>query len=378
MGLFSSKKTSFIGIDIGAGNIKVIELQNEKGRPKLTTYGYGEVPLEDQESGSIPEPKRVASVLKKICREARTSSKNTVAALPVASVFSSIINLPKVAKKELASGKNLAPLIHWEAKKLLPLPLEDMVLDWQILEKEMIGEARETAYDGKKVLNGKNPEEEKKGGLEMVHNTRVLITAASKELVQNYVDIFKEVGLQLLNLETDVFALIRSLVGNDRSTLMLVDIGAKTTNVSIIDNTIPYLNKTINIGGIHFTQTMSSSLALGKREAEQLKIDLSRTGKREFPSALSHHMVDVVNEVKYSIQLFTNSQSGKRIEKIILTGGSSLLPSLSEYLSRELGIRVYIGDPWARVMYPEDLRPILDEIGPIFSIAIGLAMRNIR
>ncbi len=374
MGLFKSSSASFLGIDLGAGNLKVIELQNDKGRPKLLTYGSVEIPFPDQEQNIFTQPNKVAAILKKICLESRCKSRRAVAALPVSSVFSSIINLPKVSKKELASPKNLAPLIHWEAKKLIPLPLEEMILDWQVLEKEKEPVANTLSVQDVKDTTAKM---EKKNDSELVKSTRVLLTAASKEVVKNYVDIFKGAGIELLNLETDIFALIRSLIGNDRSTIMIVDIGARTTNVSIVDNGVPYLNKTINLGGWHLTKTIAESLSLPVEQAEQFKLDLSLGSEEEFPLVLKKNVIDLVNEIRYSMNLFMSSQSNKNIEKVILTGGSSLLPSLTKYLSGELKIRVYVGDPWARVMYPVDLRPILDEIGPRFSVTIGLAMRNI-
>src|SRR3989338_8031873 len=369
MGLFRSQPNSFLGIDLGSGNIKIVELENHSRKPKLRSYGYVELPREDIGENVLHVPQKAAEIIKKITVDSQMASKRAIAALPVSSVFSSIINLPKVSKKELASPRNLAPLIHWEAKKLIPLPLEEMILDWQVLPSEQPSPQDAPKGDQKK---------KKRHEVQVAKNTRVLLTAASKEYVKKYIEIFKLANMQLMNLETDIFALIRSLVGNDKSTIMIIDIGARTTNLSIVDRGIPYLNKSIDLGGTRFTEAISAKLGVAYTEAEQFKADLSLHSEQKFPEVLKEKVVDLVNEINYSINLFMTSHASRGIEKVILTGGSSLLPSLSEYLEHALNIRVYPGDPWARVIYPEELRPVLDEIGPKFSVAIGLAMRNIN
>ena len=337
------------------------------------------MPPDEVEKGILNQPERVSELLKKIHKESGARSKQVIASLPISSVFSTIINLPRISKKELASPRNLAPLIHWEAKKLIPLPLNEMILDWQVIptsetkQKTRLMQNSEpplekTAQDAAKKKH--TPQEP-----QTLKNTRVLLNAAAKELVEKYVRVFKQAGLQLVSLEPDNAALIRSLIGNDPSTAMIIDIGAKTTNLLVIDNKIPYLNKSIHLGGVSFTRAISEQLQVEYGRAEQFKIDLSKSADSAFPRMLESNLVDVLNEVTYLTKLFGSSHA-KSIEKIILTGGSSLLPELSYFLEEKLHIRVYLGDPWARVIFPPDLRPVLDELGPRFAVAIGLVMRK--
>ncbi|MFA6215885.1 MAG: pilus assembly protein PilM, partial [Patescibacteria group bacterium] len=211
--------------------------------------------------------------------------------------------------------------------------------------------------------------------------TKILLTAAPKELVKRYIDIFKAAGLQLLSLDTEPFALIRSLVGNDKSALMVVDIGSVVTNISISVNSIPILNRSIDVGGLTITKSIANSLNVSLARAEQFKYDIGmspgRIGQGSVPKTIETTLSPIVDELRYSLNLYKN-QGQKSIEKIILTGGSSLLSNLPDYLSNALGLRVFLGDPWARVVYPEDLKPVLDEIGSRYSVAIGLAMRDIE
>jgi type IV pilus assembly protein PilM len=346
---------SYLGIDLGATSIKIVEFQDENGRPRLLTYGYTEQSPIPTEKELTDDPAKAADLIKQICAKAKTTTRQAIAALPVASVFSSIISVSTVLKKDLASA------VSWEAKKVIPLPLEEMILDWKSLEESPpAGSA------------------EKEGAQKSV---RVLLTAAAKNLVKKYLDVFKLSGLNLLSLETEAFALIRSLIGADKSTILIVDLGAACTNIFIVDAGIPVLNRSIDLGGAALTKALSANLGVSLAEAEQLKYDigLAETESGSVPKLIGSSLAPLINEIKYCLNLFQSQEGGgiKKVEKIILTGGGAALPNLREYLTSGLSLRVYIGDPWARVIYPEELRPVLDEIGPKFSVSIGLAMREI-
>lgn len=348
---------SYLGVDLGATSIKIVELKEEGGRPRLLTYGYTEQNVGYPEKEFTETTEKAIDLIKKICIKARTVSKQAVAALPSASVFSSVINIPA------APGKDLAEAVRWEAKKIIPLPLEEMILDWKVLTPE----------------SGAGGEA---GAAIQQKTTRVLLTAAAKNLVKKYLDIFKGAGLNLVSLETETFALVRSLVGVDKSTIIIVDMGAASTAISIIENGIPFLNRSLNVGGINLTKEIAASLGTDFNQAEQMKYDvgMSAASGGGVPKIIERSLAMLLNEIKYCANIYQSQESsqGKRIEKIILTGGGALLPNFVEYLGSALNMRVYIGNPWARMIYPEELRPILDEIGPRFSVAIGLAMRELE
>lgn len=347
MRLFSSP-LSYLGVDIGHSVIKIVELRNEKGKPKLVTYGFGEhhINLIDDSLGKAQN--EIASLIKEICQKSKTTTTKAITALPNFSVFSSIITLPSVSKKDLEAA------IRWEAKKLIPLSLEEMVLDWKIINKE-----------------------------KDQRNIKVLLTGASRQLVQKYLDIFKMAGLNLLSLETESFALIRSLVGNDPSSLMITNMGARSTDIFIVEKGLPVLNRSIEVGGNLLTSALAQALSLSLKEAEQFKhdigiiIDVSNQG----PTVIEETITPIINEIKYIKNLYLNRSlegSKENIEKLILAGGGARLPNLVPYLSNLLQMKVYIGDPWSYVIYPLDLKPVLDSIAPQFAVPIGLAMRDIE
>ncbi len=372
MGLFSTPQ-SYLGVDFDSNGIKIVELKNQGGRPQLVTYGYFDKEMDKISAGEKDKNSQLetAKLIRLVCRQAKTTTAKAITALPAFSIFSSILNLPAMAAKDLGSA------VRWEAKKVVPLPIEEMILDWKVLPETAlaaVGVAGEGGENGEAGFSRISEGGKKKF-------TRVLLTAAPRDLVKRYIDIFKAAGLNLLSLDTEQFALIRSLIGNDKTALMIADIGSVVTNISIVADNIPILNRSIDLGGLTVTKAIANSLNINLARAEQFKHDIGmnpgRSGQGSIPKTIESTLAPIVDEIKYSMNIY-KSQNPKNIEKLILTGGSSLLSNLPEYLSNTLGIRVFLGDPWARVIYPEELKPVLDGVGPRFAVANGLAMRDIE
>lgn len=371
MGLFGgASKNSYLGIDIGAGGIKLVELANEKGRATVQTYGYSVRKPGEAVTSPFDDVKGTGQILAQICEKAGTKSKQAMAALPISSVFTTIISVPR-RKDE----KEMKPLIDAQVSKLTPLPLSDM-----ITYSTFIDDIKKEAKPAKDAKPVKGPEEKKKDYV------RVLVTGAAKTLVQKYIEIFKIAKLELQAIDTEAFALIRALIGKDKSSVMLLDIGSMRTNITIVEKGIPFLTRSINVGGAAVTKRIMEQTGLPEDQAEQMKMDLATaetsgdTAAGGMPAILEASMQPILNEIQYSFQLYGKMEltEMKQVEKVIVTGGSSHLPKVPEYFSEKLNLNVYRGDPWARVAVPHDLRPVLDEIGPRMSVAIGLAMREME
>jgi len=378
MGLFGNKHESYLGIDIGSNGIKLVELRKNKGRPQLWTYGVAERKLDihtggevkhlddllEEKTGVRPNKKQdqknlsalmsdgrieeYASLLKELVKKTRATTTRATSSLPVSQVFHTVINFPKIEKKQIDE------IVKAEVEKLLPRATDDM----QIVHQEV----------------SMPPEDAKR-------YTRLLVTAAPKQLVAFYTAIFQKAGLQLIELETEAFALSRSLVGKDNSVSMVLDIGAERTNFFIIDNGLPMTHRSIQIGGNAIDEVMARKLGMPVDQVSQIKMDMSRAPSGSLPLEPFIRALDpITKEVQYNFELYLR-QSGnqaKRPEKIVLTGGSAAFPPLIEYLKKEFPLRIFIGDPWARVIYQDGLKPILDEVGPRMAVSIGLALRNFK
>ncbi len=339
-----------MGLDIGSSSLKLVELSKKGKDIYLENYIFSEnkkVDMSQQVDSS--KKKYLAALIDKMWREGGMSGKgkNIVSTLPTSSVFSSVINLSNVDKSEIDSTVNS------EAKKIIPASLEEMVLDWKVIKED----------------------KEKK-------NVKIFLTASPKKLIKKYVDIFKMTQLSLLSLETEVFSLIRALGIKEESNLMIVEIGTLNTDISIIKDKIPVLNRSIDTGGYSITKTISSSLNISLERAEQFKKDMGVSSVKSssddvIPKTIIKTVNPIIDEVRYMINLFENKGADK-VETVVLTGGSAFLPSLTEYLSKTLDRNVVVGDPWYNILTPKDIDPVLSEVGPKLAVAIGAAMREIE
>ena len=339
----------FLGVDIGDSSLKMVELKKKNRQIHLVNYAFSEN-VSEINFMKVDDVGYLASAINKVKTEAGIENGKVTASLPTFSVFSSIISIVAADKKALPNA------VSEEAKKVIPLPLEEMTLDWKIVPDE----------------HGKIPN---KG------NMQVFLTGSPKKLVRKYIDIFKTAKLELASLETETFSLVRSLIGNDKSTVMIVEIGANSTDFSIVRESIPVLNRSLAVCGTTVTKALAEKMGLSFSQAEQFKLDLSLSlnadTHEELPSLIKETLEPIVVEMQYMLDFFRSQNNGD-VEKIVLSGGGAMLLNLADYFSKRLNIKVIIGDPWNRINYPAELRPVLSEVGPRLAVAIGLAMREIE
>jgi len=377
-----AKEKSYLGVDIGAHGIKMVELKNTKNRPQLWTYGileknldihlHNSKKIEDKEEKKpenaqayFPQDKvmktdnslsqmqvvlsdedrinQYADMLKVLMKKSKVSTKHASSSLPVSQVFHTVINLPKVEEKAIST------IVKAEVAKMIPYPIEEM-----------------------QVIPQKIPVENKNG------NITLLVTAAPKILISFYSKIFQRSGLQLMELETEAFALTRSLVGRDTTVSMIVDVGAERTNFFIIDNATPMTYRSLHIGGNDFDRILASTLGLEGDIASKVKSSLSLENMKLSSESFVSILDPIVQEIKYSFDLYLRQSGniGKRPEKIVLSGGASLFPVIQDYITQKFDMKVFVANPWARVMHQDGIKKILDNLGPRMAVSIGLALRN--
>ncbi|HRH23493.1 MAG TPA: pilus assembly protein PilM [Candidatus Magasanikbacteria bacterium] len=377
MGLLS-KQESFIGVDIGAHGIKLVELKKNKTRPQLWTYGildkeldvhipqatlnsaYKKAPMPgpmDQKSSALaPESVRdfilnesrigvYADLLKALVKEARVEGKRVTSSLPVSYVFHAVLNLPNIEEKELPR------IVEAEISKMISREASEMQIVYQ----------KVPAKEGSKK-----------------NYTTLLVTAAPKALVAFYTAIFDKAGLELQELETEAFALARSLVGKDAAVSMIVDIGAERTNFFIIEDGLPMTHRSLHLGGNTIDEILAEHLGVDRTLVGQIKKDVSSVGGKIPYDSFMPFLDPLAKEIQYSFDLYLqqSGNEGKIPEKIILSGGGALFAPISTYLSETFPMKVFVGDPWARVIYQSGLKPVLRDIGSRMAVSIGLALRH--
>jgi type IV pilus assembly protein PilM len=349
-----SKPKGHLGVDIGTSNIKIVQLRPHDDKFVLETYGLVNVAYQLSNKDSGKAITHTAEVLKRLAEQSQVTTTKIIASLPNSVVFTSVIEMPQIPEDEIKSA------VQSEAKKYVPLPLEEVALSWiTIQEKPKVN------LDTNLGSLGKAPD-----GSTM----KILLTAVPTIVVDNYLKVFEQAGMEATALEIEALALIRSLVGDNSDTLLVIDIGAKNTSVNLIDNGYLRLSKNLGVGGDTITTSIAQSLNVSFVRAEQFKKDFGLSSQGQQLPQVMRPILDIIkNEAAQLVSLYESR--GDRIDRIILSGAGSKIPSLSQYFG-SLNKPVVMANPWTRVMYPDKLRPVVEPLGLNLAVATGLAMRH--
>ncbi len=336
-GLFS-KKNAILGIDIGTSNIKVAQVSHGS-TPVLDTYGI--VNTSYQLGGKEDETavEQMAKILKTLLSKAGVSAKKCVISFPNSAVFTSVVELPKMTEKELGTA------VEFEAKKYVPLALSEIDLSWT-------------------VVSNQDPN---------ASTLKILLTAVPKQVTKNYMRMFSLAGLEPAAGEIEALALIRSLIGESQSSCVIIDIGARSTGINIIENGFLRLSRNLNIGGDTITEKIAQALNISALRAEQFKKDFGVSNKTFIPDTIKPVLNVIKAEVKQLLTIYLAQNI--KIDKIILVGGGANLPGIAEFLE-DLNITIELGNPFKSVGFAKEAEQILKRHALSLPISIGLALRK--
>ncbi len=351
MGFFSLDKKSRLGVDIGTASIKVVEISKESNRFTLLNYGMIEVAA--GKDTSQPSNQDIVAGIKTVIQSAQIKSKDAIASIPSFPTFATTITLPYLSEEEVEKA------MPFEARKYIPVPLNEVQLDWAIVNVH------------------KEPKEQiiaKSGG----PTVDVFLVAVPKQEVARYQSIMNEAGLNLRALELENFALIRSLIGNDLSSIVIVNIGGRSTSILIVEHGVQRASHDYEIGGFEITKSIAQSLGITIARAEELKrsLGIRATEDNIVRQAMSSLIDLMVLEVNKTIHNYEDQQKSK-IAKILLVGGLANMPDFLKYFGEKLGREVSLGNPLARVVIPAGVERLRAELNSTFVVSIGLAMREI-
>ena len=355
---FTNKKNSAgLGVDVGTKSIRFVEVSRKKNNFLLDNYG--EVNLDhacrdffrsfDQNTLN-PDIENIYKALRGLILEADVKTKSVSFSLPDFSTFFSSFEIPPMSKKEMDSA------VGFEARKYIPLPLSEVVLDWQLMNNNL----------SEKEAN------------------RVLVMAVSKTAIGHYKEIAEKSDLNLVSLEAEAMALKRALVEkNSIENICLVEIGFQSTNVSIIKQGFMNASFSFDTAGKDLTNAISESFNVDLAEAEKAKRKYGLVDSEEISliGVLDPVMSIIFEKVKKIIHDFEKSEDSQ-VNKILLSGGSSLMPGILEYFNNTINrntatpIIVELGEPFKRLIYPQALEGKMKEINANYAVALGEALRK--
>jgi len=337
--------TAYFGLDIGSSSIKVAQssVMGTKG------FALDAIGLVVNTAGSIDfsSPmvvEKLKTNVKQLLTEAKIREKRVVLAAAESKVYSRILTMPMMSEAELASA------IKWEAEQFVPVPVADVELDFSIIQNNLPGEE-------KKML--------------------VYMVAAPKKYLQSMVDFVTGIGLEPIAIESEMVAVTRALTfGAITPTTLILNIGAMSSVLSIVDGNTLTFSYVIESGGVAMTRALSQSLALPLPQAEEYKrtygLDQSQL-EGKVRTGLLLVMDTIVAEMRKAMEYHLSTRKTS-VTRIVLSGGGAYLPALATHLSATFGgIEVLLADPFATAKPARGV--VIPRERAVYAVAIGLSQR---
>jgi len=351
------KKNQLVGVDIGSHSIKVAEIEESKHGMILKNFGMIGLPQEAIVEGSIKEMEIVSAALRNLLKNLRIKNKNIATSVSGYSVIVKKITIPR--KEEVALERS----IQNEAEQYIPFDINDVNLDFQILPSEI-----------------KDEKEEEKEEL-----MDVLLVAAKKDIVEEYISLFHLTELTPIVLDIDAFALQNAFeISNFEQSgcHAIVHIGAQQLTINVVRDGVSIFTRDSSYGGSQITSEMQKRLEVSYEEAEKIKlgaIPMELDHRPIIEDIFSSVITKWAQEIKRALDFVATTFVDIKVDNILLSGGSSLIPGFSKYLGLETGLPIEMLNPFSNLEVKEKIfdAAYLNYSAPIAVISIGLALRSI-
>lgn len=348
--MFFSNK--IIGVDIGTAAVKVVEISGRGKSKKLNNYGQmrwgtaSNEPAPEENASDLAVLSDMASLaIREILKQAKIKTKQAIFSIADFSTFSTSFEIPPMTEKEIPGA------VRYNASQYLTLPISEVTLDWQVISDP--------------IKDNKSP-------------LRVFVVAVPNQVVKDLQAIAKEAGLDLQAIESEVFSITRALAKDNSKTICLLDLGAKSSTLSIVDAGMLKKSYSFNFGGGQLSREISSALSMGYSESEDIKNKEGLNSKREGVAQLLQSSADLLlAQVKNISAEFLKSEQ-KQVEEIYLTGGVANLPGLREYFAKNIQKPVSVPNCFSGLLYPKILEEKLLQMSPGFSVAVGAALNGLE
>ncbi|HXG54970.1 MAG TPA: type IV pilus assembly protein PilM [Vicinamibacterales bacterium] len=342
---------SLVGLDIGSSAVKAVELKTAGRAYKVAAYGSEPLPPDSIVDGAIIDGAAVADAIRRLFDGRHIRTKDVAASLSGNAVIVKKITLPVMTEAELAES------IYWEAEQYIPFDIQDVNLDYQVLDG---GDAAA------------------KGTMD------VLLVAAKKEKIADYTGVIAQAGRTAVVVDVDAFALQNAYEINygiePGAVVVLLNAGASATNINILNGEQSVFTRDVSIGGNAYTEALQRELSLPYELADQLKRGLPVDGvtfedARPVLRAVSEN---VMLEIQKTFDFYKATAASDRINRIIVSGGASRAEGFTEMLAERFEAPVEVFDPFRRISF--DARKLGGEpgdIGATAAVAVGLALRRV-
>ena len=349
--MFFGKSKNLVGLDIGSSAIKLVELKDlGKGKGfQLKSLGIEPLPAEAIVGGTVMDTGAVIDAITKLIRDKNIKNLSVATSVDGNSVIIKRISMMAMSEAELGEA------IQWEAGQYIPFDIEEVKIDHQVLETD-----------------------------QATGNIVVLLVAVKRDLIGEYTSLLSQAGLSPASLDIDVFCVQNAFEINypisGTEICALVNIGASTTNISVLKGGSPLFWRDIQAGGNNYTDTLQREMNLTFVQAEAIKKGEAVEGVKPEQAApiLNAVTEEFGAELKKTLDFFRVTTSESVIHKIMLSGGGSQVPNLDRYISQFFGVPVEIMNPFQNITVDEREIPMdsINRLAPHFAVAVGLALRK--
>lgn len=347
----------FFGLDIGNHSIKVCQIKWSGKKPQMVAIGNTSTPIGIIGSESDEHKQELAKQLKQAKADGAIGTNKVVVGLPEARIFTQLVTLPKVEDSKVEE------LIHWEAKKYIPIPIDEVRIDWILL--------------GERSINDK------------LH-LDVFLIAAPNNLIERYIDVLKIAGLDPIGIETEAVATTRALwwpiqmniqkAGPSETTSVLIlDFGARSTDMSVVQGGMLLFSKSMATGSDALTEALASDFGLQMQQAEEYKrsYGLDETQlEGKIATALKPIMQVIVAEVNKTLDFFKSRFEKSTPRRLLLVGDGAKLPGILTYMAGQLGIETSLADPFANIEITKGIKGKVEQLSSVgYCSSLGLALK---
>lgn len=347
MGLFTKKE--LIGLDIGSSSIKAVGLEWGRKTPQLRHFGMISLPPEAIVDGALMDSATIVESIRSLVEGLKVKTRNVAVSISGHSVIIKKINVPAMSEVQLEES------IRWEAEQYIPFDIEDVNLDFQILD-------------------------EPAGQDQMA----VLLVAAKKDMINDYTTVIEEAGLHPVIVDVDSFAIENAYNLNyespEEEVVALVNIGAGVMTINVLKGGASAFTRDISIGGKQITEDIQKRLKLTYEEAEALKVKErdSSPQSQEVERIIQGLAEQLATEVRRSLEFFSASSSGAEIKRVFLSGGCAKIQMLPGLIEERIGIPVEVFNPFGKIDYqPDHFDPeYIKQMAPLAAVGVGLALRR--
>lgn len=334
-----------LGIDIGRQVIKAVQISREK-QFSLLAAGYVATPTQALLSNTPADDQVIADTINRLVHDMKVSTTEVSASLPSSKVITRIIEVPLMSEKELMES------LSWEAEQYIPLPLSKVKMDYAILEE--------------------NKEENK---------MKILLVAAPIAVVERYMKFFSLAGLNPVSFETEILADARSVSMSfpALTNLLILNFGAGSTEIGLLHESILVYSKSYPVGGNTLTRTLAEEMGFELAQAEEYKkaygLDEEKLEGKVAKSLLPVFS-GVFEEIEKTIAYFREQYPNEELKGAILCGGGAKLPGLVLSVTKQFGFDSQINNPFLNLVVDPNILPVLASDAPIYTTAIGLALKE--